>query len=207
MGVPKEIAGQRFGRLLVLHVAPKRGRYRRWVCRCDCGEHVEIVTYQLLTGKTRSCGCLHRELWIEKNKTHGRSRGPEYASWCSAKGRCLNPSNSAYRNYGGRGITFCERWAGADGFANFLADMGERPPDHSLDRIDNDGPYSPENCRWATRKVQGNNKRNNVWFVVNGERITVSECAKRSGLFKTTIYDLIRNGWSMEEILTHKPAG
>jgi hypothetical protein len=158
----------RFGRLTVLREAEKRGRKRLAVCRCDCGEQTEVFTFCLTKGTTTSCGCLHRERAAARaaklgssNSRHGESAAlmtPEYRAWRSMRQRCGSPTHDAYANYGGRGIFVCDRWEAS--FEAFLADMGRRPsPSHSLDREDNDGPYSPGNCRWATQSQQNGNRR------------------------------------------------
>lgn len=157
----QDITGQRFGRLVAVSVhtkasRQKRGVHTRWLCQCDCGKK-HIVNLQCLkSGDTQSCGCL----WWEAITTHGHASHYNttgtYNSWKSMKRRCSDTNFHQYKDYGGRGITVCERWSLFD---NFLADMGPRPKGHSIERINNDEGYTPDNCKWILNREQHQNKR------------------------------------------------
>jgi hypothetical protein len=159
-----DLAGQTFGRLTVIERVAHIPR-PHWLCRCECGTERIVRADNLRRGLTRSCGCFHREQWIASVSTHGHLRNgevhPLYWTWASMHQRCRNPNHARgtrWMHYGGRGITVCERWGGRDGFAHFIADMGERPDRHTLDRVDPDGNYEPGNCRWATYREQNLNR-------------------------------------------------
>lgn len=149
------LEGKRFGRWLVLHRAENRGKKVCWLCRCDCGKERRVSAWSLTSGESISCGCYNLELIT----THGMTNTPEFRAWNSMKQRCNNPNDKNYHNYGGRGISICDSWL--DSFENFYSDMGKRPDNHSIDRLDNDGNYCPENCKWVTMFEQNCNKRNN----------------------------------------------
>lgn len=190
--------GEVFGRLTIIGEAPKHGLdvHRRVYARCECGTERDIMFSLLVTGKTVSCGCYRKT----KNITHGRSQSRTYRIYRDMLTRCNNPHYKEYHLYGGRGIKVCDRWQGS--FDNFLSDMGERPKGMSLDRIDNEGHYTPENCHWATGFEQANNKRNNVILEYHGRRQTAPQWARELGISVRNIYSRRRSGWSDERILS-----
>lgn len=156
----RPIVGLRFGKLSVLSEGTRDHTGRvRLVAKCDCGEVVLVRPSNLRSGATTSCGCERRASLSRRTLKHGQRHTPEYRAWLGLKNRCGNPSNKNYMDYGGRGISVCERWK--DSFEAFLEDMGKRPSDkHSIDRIDVNGNYEPGNCRWVTWDIQARNKRN-----------------------------------------------
>lgn len=150
--------GKIFGLLYVIAIAGKKHNDNQWWTECNCGEFFITSTGNLHSKNTRSCGCFNRESLSKRRTIHGHSVGksPTYLSWQGMKKRCLDLRHKHYSNYGGRGVTVCDRWMH---FENFLADMGKRPAGLTLERINNDGNYEPSNCKWATWKEQAQNKR------------------------------------------------
>lgn len=150
---------QKYGRLtLIVCVDDKSKKGVVWSCRCDCGKKIRVQAYNLASGAIKSCGCKRNEGGV---KTHGMRNIPEYKAWENMKQRCYNTRDKRYKNWGGRCIKVCEQWLNS--FENFYADLGPKPfPKilYSLDRVNNDGDYTPENCCWATQKQQQNNRRN-----------------------------------------------
>jgi hypothetical protein len=196
--------GKRYGRLTVLsrfdNLETPNGPVTRWLCRCDCGTETVVRGPGLAKaekgkGGTKSCGCLNREKPIK----HGMAASPLYRTWNSMVQRCTNPNNTHYASYGERGIGVCDRWRD---FANFYADMGDQPKGMTIDRTDNNRGYEPGNCRWVTRKVQGNNRRTNVVLPFRGEKRTIAEWAEVTGLGKSCLNNRLAKGWSPEKALS-----
>ena len=158
-----DITGEKFGRLTAIGIYDATpNKHTKWVFSCECGAKIVARLDNVRNGNTASCGCFQKEIIAsvgEKSRTtHGLSRTPEYVAWRDAKQRCYSQRNKRYKDYGARGIVMCERWL--HGFEYFYLDMGKRPSEnHSLDRKNNDGPYNPDNCRWATLTEQANNKQ------------------------------------------------
>jgi hypothetical protein len=195
-----DLTGHRYGRLLVIGPKSIVNKHAMWMCRCDCGTEKPVALSALRQGLTVSCGCHRDEVTVARSTTHGLTKVPEYRVWTLMRQRCENPKFPAYRDYGGRGISVCERW---QEFENFYADMGSRPtPDHEIDRIDNDGPYAPVNCRWTTRTEQCNNKRNNRRLTHDGRTMTAAEWSRELGISQNLIANRLHKGWSVERALT-----
>jgi hypothetical protein len=189
----EDLTGQKFGRLTVVSRGPNSGQHTRWNCICECGNKTLSRTEHLRDGQSHSCGCLNREMVT----THGMSYSREYAIWANMRDRCNNPANVAYQLYGGNGVKVCERWE--QSFEAFYADMGPRPtPKHGIDRIDGTKGYSPDNCRWATRQTQMENRRITKRLTIDGVTRTVNEWAAISGIKHATIRGRIERGWDAQ---------
>lgn len=214
------LAGERFG---LLTAVSEVGRSSRgailWLFKCECGrEHITRATSARL-GKTGSCGCLYgrpganSERRGEKYKgeenpnfKHGRFGSDVYTIWAGMLNRCKNASNPGFKNYGGRGISVCQRWQ--DSFENFLTDMGPRPSSrHTVERIDNDGNYAPDNCRWATYTEQARNRRNNAKVTIGGRTVTVAQAAEEAGMGVRKLRKRINSGVDPELAVSirHRP--
>lgn len=205
-----DLTGQRFGRLTVVEraencVTPCGSQKTKWMCRCDCGNLIEILGDNLRNGRTSSCGCMKPIKCGKKSTTHGKSNTRLYGVWRGMKARCYNTKNGKYRIYGGRGITICDEWL--HDFQVFY----EWAMNHgyceglSIDRIDNDKGYSPENCRWATDKEQSNNVRSNRCFKLSGGTKTLAEWCRHFNKIYGTVKYRLNHGWTIEEALDLVP--
>lgn len=158
-----DFSGKRFGRLVVLGKAEKKGRHTRYLCVCDCGKKKSVDASNLKSGCTRSCGCLHKEISVRVNTIHGERKTRLYDVWKSMLQRCTNPNSKDYKNYGGRGIQVCSSWIKFPDFSKWAYAAGYDPDaprgDCTIDRIDVDGNYCPDNCRWVSMKIQNQNRR------------------------------------------------
>lgn len=198
-----EMRGRVFGDLTVIERAAPEPRFCKliaWTCRCRCGRVVKLVGKRLRNGECKSCGCLARAINAKQHTTHAMSKSVEYRTWQSAKTRCYNPRYHNFQHYGGRGIAMADEWR--DDFPRFLADMGPRPKHASLDRIDNNGPYAPGNCRWALPIEQHRNTRVNRRLTWHGETLTLTEWALGLGIPKTTLSARLTMGWTVERALS-----
>lgn len=199
----RDLTGQRFGRLTVLFRADVISRKAYWKCKCDCGTMKNIRGDCLVSGRVVSCGCYHDEI----KTTHGDSKTRLYGIWHNMISRCRTPTNSLFSNYGGRGITVCSEWLNYDSFRKWAMengyDMFAKRGECTIDRIDNNKGYSPDNCRWANGITQSRNKRNNRIIEYNGESHTLVEWAEIIGMNPNTLHArLTYLGWSVPMALT-----
>ena len=198
------LTGKRFGKLVVIKTAgkTKNGAYL-WQCKCDCGNEIIANVGNLKNGHTKSCGCLRVDRCKTNFTKHGLEHTRLYGIWSDMRLRCYDEKNIAYHRYGGRGITICDEWkndvkafygwATANGYKDSL----------TIDRIDNDGNYCPENCRWATVKEQASNRRSNIFVTHNGKTQTMKEWANEVGIpYKVVWARMQKLGWSAERALT-----
>ena len=195
--------GLKIGRLTILKEAG-RNKYNRlnYLCLCDCGQEI-IVCRNSLGKNTRSCGCLKMDLLIARNIIHGQrhigNTSKEYKCWQGMKERCLNPKKEMYCYYGGRGIKVCDRWKNS--FISFYEDMGKSEEGTSLERIDCNGDYCPENCKWATSIEQANNRTDNRILEIDGEKLTAIQASRKFHINYGTLLSRLNSGWSVERAL------
>lgn len=205
MGKAIDIIGRTFGKLTVIRNAG-RTKSRNYLveCKCECGKRVIVQKGNLMAGVTKSCGCLRSEMIKQKNTIHGyasrQNIRPTYHSWIGMKNRCNNINTKDYRLYGLRGITICEQWKNS--FKNFLEDMGEKPEGLSIERIDNDKDYSPENCKWATPTEQARNSRQNKHITYHGETKCLIEWAECLGIKYGTLQTRLYRNPNIERAFT-----
>lgn len=198
-----EMINKRFNRLLVLKDSGKRRSKRGgiiWSCLCDCGKEVEVRGDHLRGNYIKSCGCLNREI-VSKQKTrltHGKTKTPIYNIWRGIIERCCNKDSGVYKYYGGRGIFICESWKQ---FENFYKDMGDKPNNMSIDRINNNDGYYKENCRWSTMKEQSNNRRSCVIIELDGIKMNMKQWSEKYNISNKTIHKRIKDGWSIEDAI------
>lgn len=204
MPVARDLTGRRFHFLVVLRRAENAYRKVRWLCQCDCGKTCVVVSQKLLESRTKSCGC-YRVIAGYRPKTHGmggmgtgKKRLRVYEIWKGMIQRCKNPNEAAYKYYGGRGISVCERWKL---FVNFYEDMGDPPPGTSLDRIDVNGNYEQGNCRWADINTQNNNKRNTLQISAFGRTQTLSDWGREFGVNRDSLDSAWRKEGTIEPFL------
>ena len=203
----KDITGMRFGSLVVLRRSDHRIRGKvSWLCKCDCGKYIDAIGSALRSGNTKSCGCLKIDELVKRSTKHNKCYEREYSIWSSMKQRCLNSKARAYKWYGGRGIKICDRWLNDDnGFSNFLKDMGNAPPDYSIDRIDPNGNYEPSNCRWASWYQQSRNKTNSHFITVNGITKNITDWSNKCGISRSEINHRMKDlGWSAYDAINTK---
>jgi hypothetical protein len=191
-----ELTGRDFGRWSVLSFHGKNAIGELlWNCRCECGTERVVKAGSLMNGRSRSCGCFHKS----RVSTHGMTGTPTFKSWDSMKQRCTNPKAPDFARYGGRGVRVCGRWL--ESFENFLHDMGARPTGQTLDRVDVNGDYTPENCRWATMSQQQRNKRTSSVAEFGGVTRTYAEWAEITGVNSKAIGERLRRGWAVKDAL------
>lgn len=200
----EDLSGKKFGKLTAIrrtddYISPSGHHATRWLCQCDCGNTVYIAAHQLKSGKTKSCGCYQKERASESNRTHGLSKERLYFTWKDMRSRCQNPRSKEYANYGGRGILLCKEWEDYLKFREWALSHGYQE-NLTIDRIDNDKGYCPENCRWATRTQQNRNMRRNHHVTYHGKDYIAAELARKAGIGKSVFLNRIMNeGFTVEE--------
>ena len=199
MTVALNLSGRVFGRLLVVERSTTARRHVHWVCSCECGTTVEVNCSNLVRGNTRSCGCLKIDELLQRRITHGMCRSPEYSVWSTMWARCTNPKVRSFKSYGGRGIRVCVEWGSFD---NFYADMGPRPfPGAQVDRKDNNGNYSADNCKWSTATQQARNTRATVRVIHGGVLRPLIDVCESLGVNYQRVSSRLRKGWELQRAL------
>ena len=193
----EDLTGYRFGKLTVIErMGKSKQGHILWLCKCDCGETTTSFAHRLKSGKKKSCGCLYKEERWTTHYKHGGTNERLYRVWTDMHTRCNNPNDKAYKNYGARGISICEEWNNYETFRIWAIKNGYQPNSKSgvttLDRIDVNGNYCPENCRWVSYKEQNNNRRNNFLLTYNGKTQTAMQWSEELGIKYSTLYARIK---------------
>lgn len=197
-----DLTGQRFGRLVVIEQYKSLNGHTRWLCQCDCGEKTIVHGNSLKSGNTKSCGCISLEN-KQSYGTHKMSKTAIFHVWLTMKQRCNNPNSKSFNQYGARGISVCKEWE--DDFSSFYewSIANGYKENLTIDRIDNDGNYEPSNCRWVDHFVQANNKRNNVFYEINGEKKTLAQWCREYGMDYSVVSQRIHKlNYDIERALT-----
>ena len=202
MGKIKDLHNKKFGRLKVIKLERIKNNRALWLCRCDCGNMCVKASSNLLSNGTKSCGCIHREQLIERNKTHNYSHTSLYNRWKTMKVRCSDENCVAYKNYGGRGIKVCDEWK--NDFMSFYkwAILNGYKEELTIDRINNNGDYEPDNCRWVSRANQNRNFRKNHMITYNNETLCLTDMAKKYNITNKALSYRLQKGWDIEKALT-----
>lgn len=202
----RDLTGMKFGKLTVIcraddYVQPNGNKSTQWLCSCECGKNKIVKAAYLVSSHTVSCGCYAKDLLKKRSIKHGKRQTRIYRTWCGIKRRCYNKNDKAYKHYGERGVTICEQWK--DDFSSFYnwATKNGYTDELSIDRIDNNGNYCPENCRWVTAKEQNRNYSRNHNITFNGITMCITDWDKKIGRYKGYIYTLIKSGLSDKEAL------
>ena len=198
-----DLTGKRFNRLVVVRFSHNQGHKRMWECLCDCGKTTFVATCNLTSNRVKSCGCLKMEGLIQRSTTHNQRHTNLYEVWKTMRQRCGNPKNRAYHNYGGRGICVCNEWkSNFQSFYEWSMNNGYKQG-LTIDRIDVNGNYCPENCRWVNRRIQANNMRVNKLITYNGETDTLANWARRLNIKYGTLEGRLKGyGWPVEKAFT-----
>lgn len=202
-----DLVGKNFNRLTVIkRVENNRFGQTQWLCECECGKKIIVKGYHLKNGNTRSCGCLQRETIGNISRKHGGAHNRLYIIWRNMKQRCNDIKNCSYKNYGERGMRVCEEWLDFENFRDWALENGydfyAKRGECTLDRIDNNGNYCPENCQWVSMKEQGLNRRNNHNITINGKTHCIAEWARIFGIKREIIKDRILSGWDEVQAVT-----
>lgn len=199
--------GKKYGKITIIAFDCKVGNSKKYFGKCECGNIKSYYTSNFVTGQAKSCGCLQREINIARSTTHGKSSSRIYGIYRNMKTRCLNKNSPRYKDYGGRGITICDEWMDDFmSFYNWSVDSGYKE-DLTIDRINNNGNYSPSNCRWATDTEQIRN-RSNTWLIeINGETKTAQEWCLQNGVSYKLAHNRKTKGWSDVDCVTIKKYG
>lgn len=198
----KDIAGKRFGRLIAIEHIPNHNRkHAKWRCVCDCGKTTYVCLSSLSSGKTKSCGCLTRDRTIQRNIKHGKVNSRIYREWKAMRERCYRPGHQYFQYYGGKGIEVCDEWRNNfEAFYDWSMKNGYSDT-LTIDRKDNSKNYSPDNCRWATRQQQANNRTNSLVVAFQGELLPISEIQSRTGESYGQIYRRARKEQTAQRII------